>query len=55
MAERVGEHMKLEDIIAFLGILFISAGCFIFNVTVGFIATGLLLVGVAFLMSRGGD
>lgn len=47
--------MKIVDIIAFLGIGLISIGFFILNSIAGFIATGLMLVGVAFLMSRGGD
>lgn len=46
---------NIIDIIAFTGIIFISIGFFILNLIAGFIATGLLLVGVAFLMSRGGD
>ena len=44
---------NIIDIIAFTGILFISTGFFILNIITGFIATGLMLVGVAFLMSRG--
>ena len=46
---------NLIDIIAFTGITLISIGFFILNIITGFIATGLMLVGVAFLMSRGGD
>lgn len=46
---------NLIDIIAFIGIILISVGFFILNTIAGFIATGLMLVGVAFLMSRGGD
>ena len=45
----------ITDIIALIGITFISIGFFKLNIVAGFIATGLLLVGVAFLMSRGGD
>lgn len=45
---------NLIDIIAFIGIVLISIGFFILNITAGFIATGLMLVGVAFLMSGGG-
>lgn len=55
MVERIGVSMKLEDIIGFIGILFISIGCFIFNLIIGFIVTGLLLFGVAYLISKGGD
>lgn len=55
MAERVGVSMKLEDIVGLIGLLFISIGCFIFNLITGFIVTGLLLFGVAYLISRGGD
>ncbi len=44
---------NIIDIIAFVGITLISIGFFILNLITGFIATGLLLVGVAFLMSRG--
>lgn len=43
------------DILASIGIIFISVGFFIFNIIAGFIATGLMLVGVAFLMSGGGE
>lgn len=42
------------DILVFIGILFISIGFFKLNTISGFIATGLMLVGVAFLMSRRG-
>jgi len=43
----------ITDIIALAGITLISIGFFKLNIIAGFIATGLLLVGVAFLMSRG--
>lgn len=43
------------DILVSIGIILISVGFFILNIVAGFIATGLMLVGVAFLMSRGGD
>lgn len=46
---------NLVDIVAFTGIIFISIGFFLLNTIAGFIATGLMLVGGAFLMSRGGD
>lgn len=60
MARRLDAYMKFIknnfiDIIAFIGVLFISIGFFILNIIAGFIATGLMLVGVAFLMSEGGD
>ena|GEM_PF-6853244 len=32
-----------------------AIGFFMFNIIIGFIATGLILVGVAFLMSKVGD
>lgn len=46
---------NLIDIIAFTGIIFVSIGFYKLNTIAGFIATGLMLIGVAFLMSRGGD
>ena len=46
---------NLIDLIASVGIASISAGCFLVDLRVGFIATGLILVGVAFLLSRGGE
>lgn len=53
-----GGYMKKEiliDVIAFLGIGLISVGFFKLNSIAGFIATGSMLVGVAFLISKGGD
>lgn len=46
---------NIIDIIAFTGIILISIGFFILNIITGFIATGLMLIGVAFLMFKGGD
>lgn len=46
---------NLIDLIAVIGITSVSTGCFLIDARVGFIATGLMLVGVAFLLSRGGD
>ena len=43
------------DILTFIGIALISIGFFILNIIAGFLATGLLLIGVAFLLSRGGE
>lgn len=45
----------LVDIIASIGIVLVSIGFYKLNTIAGFIATGLMLIGVAFLMSRGGD
>lgn len=55
MVNGVGVYMKMVDIIAFIGISFISIGFFKLNIISGFIATGSLMVGVAFLISREGD
>ena len=46
---------NLIDLIAVIGITSVSTGCFLIDARVGFIATGLILVGVAFLLSRDGD
>lgn len=46
---------NLIDLIALIGITSISTGCFLIDTRIGFIATGLILVVVAFLLSREGD
>lgn len=43
------------DILIFIGVIFMSIGFFKLNLAIGFIATGLIIIIVAFLMSRGGD
>lgn len=60
MAERIGDLMNwfkknVTDILTVIGITLISIGAFKFNTIIGFIATGLMIVMVAFLMSRVGD
>lgn len=60
MVEGVGEHMvfikdNFIDILIFVGVIFMSIGFFKLNLAIGFIATGLIIILVAFLMSRGGD
>ena len=57
MVKGIGDKMQeyLSDILATIGIISFSIGAFIINTAIGFIATGILLILVAFLISRGGD
>ncbi|HZH60215.1 MAG TPA: hypothetical protein VEY70_11710 [Metabacillus sp.] len=48
---------NLSDLFLLIGVLLISIGFFIWSIKIGFIVSGLLLVGLAFitLKDEGGD
>ncbi len=47
--------IKLVDIIFLIGFVLTSIGFFIWNIIVGFIATGIGLMGISYLIYQGGD
>ena len=47
--------IKLVDIIFLIGFVLTSIGFFIWNIIVGFIATGIGLMGLSYLIYQGGD
>lgn len=46
---------NMPDLILLVGIINISIGFFIYSPILGFVITGLLLIGLALYMARGGD
>jgi len=44
---------NLVDLLLLIGILQISIGCFLWSIILGFIVTGILCIGLSFLLLKG--